>query len=627
MMRRACLLTLGLLVAAACAREPSGPPVTSLVVSSPAAGSELLAAEDPEILVSGIAGTTDPHDVLEVWVNGEPVPVHSGGHFSVKLTPMLGVNHIKVEAFNGLSEAALGERVTKEMDVMWVPAYVPTLPESTGFDLSDTIELRLGQRLFDARLLDSDLDLTSDPVTTRDLASMVELVLWHVDLASLLDPSIQLGQGDTTLDVTIPAVTPADVVVDAEIVDDPSRGVALFLDLSGVYLAMSGQLTVAGNSWDVDGGIAADMHAFAQVSIENTEDGVVATVTDVAAGVGPLTPMFTGPDGDELNAFVTLGEHDLRTLVDTLVTDELIPTFSDQLPALFESVLGALNDAFAEQTFELDSGLGDPVSVTVAGEMSALDIAAGPPVGVDPGALTVRQNVTIRTSGTPLHPGSRGAPQADDSVDPPFSDGTGLNLAVRLDLVNALLHAMWNDGLLEGELDLAGTSTVVSAGLPPVVRATPVETTCNVGGERCDVILQIGQLEVAFPDYDQRFVVSATVGARIVIDAGAVSLALQQTPEVRVWEITPPTGDPGDDGFTSASIHNLVMQAIWPGLADDIAGNLSIALPVPDLADLGLTDAAPALDDATLDLSVQQAGVESGFLRLAGDLQLEAPLP
>lgn len=621
-MRRLAGVVLACVVAAGCSRPRSSgshDEETVLQVDAPLPGAELLASEHPTITVSGTLSSAADAEDLEVWVNGEQVELDGTGAFSAALEPRVGVNHVKVEAFDGRSD----EPITRERDVLWAPGYLAPLTDSTGFDVPAAIELRLGQRLFDTRLLDTDLDLTADPVVARDLASMVELVLWHVDLASLLAGSLQLGEGDTSLDVSIPGVTPADVVVDAEIFSDTEQGVDLFIDLVGVQLEMDGELAVAGNTWVVDGGIAADMYAFARVTVAVTTSGVVATVTDTAAVVGPLTPLFAGPDGDELNAFVTLGEHELRTLVETLVADELIPTFTGELPGLFEAVLGALDSTLSEVSFELDSGLGEPVGLSLEGAMGGLEIASGPPIGAVPGSVTVRQDVNIRTTGAPLHADSRGALQSAPLAAPPFSDGAGLNLAVRMDLVNALLHALWNDGLLDGELDFAGNAVVVGARLPPIVRDTPLDLTCTVGDERCDVVLQIGQLEVEFPDQEQRFGLQLTVGAVILVGENEIALTLQEEPVVHAWEESPPS----EGGLAPETIENLFAQVVWPSLADGIEGNLSIALPVPALADLGLADAAPALENATLGIGVRQAGVESGYLRLAADLTLEAPQP
>lgn len=618
-MRRALVVVCVGLLASACRSSHHGgssPEKTGIVIDSPGAGAELLASENPAITVSGTVTSPVDVDALELWVNGEPAALGADGAFTVDLVPRVGVNHVEVEVY----ENPLSPPVTRELDVLWGPSYLPALAGTTGFDLPSAVELRLGQRLFDSRLLGSDLDLTADPVVADDLASMVELVLRHADLASLTPGSLQLGSGDTTLDLTIPAVTPGDVVVDAAILSDTEQGMDLFIDMTGVYVGMDGQLAVAGNTWTVAGGIATDMYAFARVTMTVTTSGVVATVSDAQATLGPLTPMFTGTDGPELNAFVTLGEHDLRTLLQGLVADQLIPAFTGALPGLFESVLGGLDATLSDASFQVDSGLGEPVSLTLSGTMGGVDVLAGPPDGAEPGHMTVRDDVSVRTTGAPLHPGSRGALQLDPLADPPFSDGTGLNLAVRMDLVNALLHALWNGGLLEGHLDLLGISADVSAKLPPVVRDVPMDVTCYVNGERCDLLLEIGQLEVDFPDQSQHFVIDVTVGAKIVVGVNGVALALQDTPDVHVWDESP-----GPGPFDTEFVHDTIVNLVWPPLASGIQDNLSIALPIPSLADLGLIDVAPDLQNATLGLRVQQAGIESGYLRLAGDLTLVAP--
>lgn len=594
---------------------------TVLTVTAPIAGSELSADDTPAIVVAGNVESPVAVSDLEVWVNDTLVKLGPDGTFSTAIDPKVGVNHIKVEVYDG---RAPDEPVTRELDVLWAPGYLAPLAGSTGFDVPGAIQLRLGQRLFDARLLDTDLDLTTNPIVARDLASMVELVLWKADLASLLNGSIQLGSGDTSLDVTIPGVSPTGVVVDAEIVDDPVQGIDLYIDMTGVYVAMNGTLAIAGNSWQIDGGIAADMHAYARIAVADSAGNVVATVSDATASVGPLTPMFTGPDGDALNAFVTLGQNDLHTLLESLVSDQLIPTFTDQLPGAFESVLGALDSTLSNVSFTLDSPLGgDPVEVSLLGTMGGLTFTNGPPIGAVPGSVLVQQNLSVRTTGAPIHPDSRGALEpAPPGVAPPFSDGTGMNLAVRVDFVNALLHALWDDGLLEGQLDVLGTPALVSAKLPPIVRDTPMDLSCDVAGERCDLVLQIGQLEVEFPDMEQRFVIDVTVGAKIDIGASEISLALQETPDVHVWLDTPKTDGPG---FTPDALQTVFVNVLWPSISDAIAGNLSVALPVPSIADLGLADVAPDLQNATLGITVQQVGVDSGYLHLDGDLTLEAP--
>src|SRR5215510_1522188 len=224
---------LGLACACGSAAMDSVPPPAeiTLVITSPAPGAELVAAEHPTIAVSGTISTTDPAQGTPLaWVNGVRVDVKAGA-FTTELTPEVGINHIKVEGGDGI-----GEPVAQELDVMWAPAYLPPQSGQTGFDLAGALELRLGQRFFDARLLGTALDRSTDPIVARDVASALELILWHVDLAGLITGGIHAGQGDASLDITIPSVAPSDIVVDARIVDGPQPAIDLKIDLVGVFL-------------------------------------------------------------------------------------------------------------------------------------------------------------------------------------------------------------------------------------------------------------------------------------------------------------------------------------------------------------------------------------------------------
>jgi len=98
-------LVVGLGVVAACGSagtEANAPPAEiTLAITSPAPGAELLAADQPSIVVSGTVTTTDrAHGALEAWVNGVQVDVTDGA-FTTQIAPEVGVNHIRVEGGDG----------------------------------------------------------------------------------------------------------------------------------------------------------------------------------------------------------------------------------------------------------------------------------------------------------------------------------------------------------------------------------------------------------------------------------------------------------------------------------------------------------------------------------------------
>ena len=609
------------LVLVACGSDDPGPlepGVITIEITSPTAGAELVSAEVPTIKVEGTALTTNPdYGVLQVFVNGTQVDV-TGGKFSAEIDPEVGVNHVAVQANDGF-----GLVVARELDVMWAPAYLPPIAGTTGFDVEGGIELRLGQRFFDARLFGTTLDLTTDPVVAHDLASALELILWHVDLASLLPGGIQFGSGSSQLNIAIPAAEPTQVLVDAKIIHAPTKAIELGIDLNGVFLAMDGTFTFGARTLVIDGGITADMHATARLTLGTATDGTIeVVVTNVTAVVGPLVPAFSGPDGDELDAFITIGNNDFRLLVEGLISEELIPTFTDKVPPLLEQLLGAADSLLNDINFELDPGLGTPVTLMLDGKIGALDAMAGAPIGNAPGHVTVRQDLTIRTTGSPIHT-SRGAARIADVPVLPSANTAAVQLNLKQDFLNALLHSLWNAGLLEGTAMFGGLSATVSAKLAPTVRPAPPESPCKIDGERCDLILQLGQLEVGLGDFEQSFGVNAAAGARVVVEGNTVSLKISMTPELRVWETS------AKDGIlTPIAVRDLIANVVWPELFGAIGDNLSITLPIPDLAALGLDQLAPGLANAKLELLMRQhPTVSSGYLGLGADLELETPPP
>lgn len=608
---------------AACGSSASDPvappPGITVAITSPAPGAELAASDRATIAVSGTVTATDPaRGALEAWVNGVRVDVRAGA-FTAELVPEVGINHIKVEGGDGIADP-----VSQELDVLWAPAYLPPRAGQTGFDVPGALELQLGQRFFDARLLGSALDRSTNPIVARDVASALELVLWQVDLARLVSGGIHAGQGDTSLDVTIPSVTPSNIVVDARILDTPERALDLEIDLIGVFLAMRGSFAFGGRTLAIDGGITADLHATARLVLGTAADGTITVgVTGATATIGPLVPGFVGSDGEELDALITLGGAGFRTLIEDRISGQLIPAFTGRLPPLLQTLLGAADQLLDHLPFTLDPGLGSPVTLQLDGTLGMLDVAAGATTG----HVTVRQDLAIRTSGgtsgAPIHPASRGAPRVDPSAPGPMPGTSGVYLALREDFLNALLHALWNAGLLEGKLSAGGLVANVSARLPPVIRPTPAASPCKIDGERCDVVVELGQVEVELPAFSQRFAIHASAGARVEVNGGRVSLAIQQAPELRVWETSAMPGT-----LTADTVKDLIGTIVWPQLFGAIGEKLAIQLPLPDLAALGLGDLAPGLASAQLMLQMpQRPAITAGRLVLGADLVLAAPPP
>ena len=613
-------LGLAICVVAACGSTPPDEfelGEIALAITSPTPGAELVGTA-PTIDVTGTVATTTASNILEVWINGARAEV-SGGEFILAVPAEPGINHIAVEASDGFAIA------TQELDVLYAGDYFAPTAGTANFEVADAIELRLGQRFFDVVRVGTTLDVTTDPIVATDLASALELVLHHVQLEKLLPARLQFGEGDAVLDVAIGEVTPDGIVVDARIVDTPAKALELYIDLLAVSLPMSGEFRFGSRTMVVDGGITADLHATAVLTLAVAEDGTIAVeATDVSARLGPLAPAFVGPDGDELNALVILAESDFRKVVEGLITEQLIPTFTDRIPPLVETLLGSVDEIFSDTSFTLDSGLGGgPVTVQLGGQIGGLDIVPGPAIGTQPGHVTVREQLAIQAEGTPIHPEAHGAPRLEATPTAPAGSARGLDLAVRLDFVNGLLHSLWNRGLLEGTAMPGGFNTTVSAKLPPVVRATPASSSCRIDDNPCDITLQLGQLEVQLADFGQTFAVNAAAGARVVVDGTKVSIVVQAVPTLTVWEIA----NDGSGRLSSEAVSDIIKNVVWPDLSKALGENLTFQLPpLPDLSTLGLDDVAPGLVDAELELVVDpRAKVETGYVGLDADIRLITP--
>ena len=609
--------TAPLLLLVACGGLP-GPPKpgdVSLTVTSPKPGSEIA---DAMITVTGNVATTNPaYGALRASVSGTAVDLGEDGSFTAQVPAVVGVNHIIVDASDGLSTPA-----QQQFDVLWAPDWLPPMAGTTSFAVPDALDLYLGQRFFDGRQLGTTLDMSTDPVVAHDLGAALELILWNIDLASLLSGGIHAGTGSSTLDINIPAATPAEITVDT-LIAGPSE-LDLSIDLNGVFLETTGQFNYSNRTLTVAGGISADMHATARMVLSVNTDGTIGVdVQDVTATVGPLVPAFTGPDANTLDGFINVGNNDFRLLVTNIIQQQLIPTFTNKIPPLLQQLLGATDKLLNNVTFTLDAKLGMPVMLTLNGAVSALDVTPGPALGESPGNITNRQTVTITTGSAPIHTDSRGAIRIASTPTLPSTATTALGITLSQDFLNALLHSLWNSGLLEGNAMVGGFSAGVSAKLAPVVIPVPDNTACTVDGIRCDLLVQLGQVEVSLPDFNQTFAINATAGARVVVSGSTVSLSISQDPTILVWETSAVPGRLSTD-----AVHDLVTKAVWPQLFGAIGDKLHITLPIPDLSALGLSQLSPNLANAQLTLDVQQrATVTAGYLGLAADVALQTPHP
>lgn len=567
----------------------------TLEVESPLPGAELDDAEGIRV-----RGSVADRGVVRVFVNGAAAEVDGLGRFESVVRPELGVNHVVVDASDGLTEPA-----QVRLDVLWAPAFGPALGADgrPQIELSDGLALWLGQRFFDDG---SALDTGASPVVTRDLADLLELVVARLDTASLVpDP---VFDNPPTFTLRVLDLTLGRPHAELDLLED---GADLFLRIGAIEARTAGGLTIEGVSLPLTGTIRGSAIAYAPLTIR--KDGetspVEVSVGELVVGVESLEGDFVS---EETSAVFRLAEGLFRTTLENAVRDLVRGTVESSVPAVLGDALSAIDTALAGQRLELNAAPFPPVTIQLDGRMRALDIQFRREM-----LATLR--TTIRTDVASVHPLSRGVARFDATEMSPgfFRDGS-LALGVRLSMLNGLLHALWSSGLLDvdvGPLLPSSIRGLVSGArlegrLPPVLR--PRRAT-----ETDDLVLSLGQLELelVFMGSPARFGVSLDAGVNLEVRDNRIALEVSEVPTLRVWTLVPPA----DPRALSPSVVGELLLALWPDLRGSVADGLAFELPLPALGDLG--GLAPDLAGLTLELETRDR------VRARGDvLLLEAQL-
>jgi hypothetical protein len=553
-----------------------------LEVTEPAPGAELGGDGATSIVVSG---SVSDATYASVFVNGARVQPDELGAFTLSVAPSWGVNHLAVVASDGLSE-----ETRQELDVLWADAYHPysvvdgTLAPRTA--LEDAVRLQLGRGVFD----DGAPLQSGTPLETRDLADLVELVLQHVDLQSALpDPLINAAP---TLTLRVTDVRSEAVSASIDLVDD---GAELFVRLGAVHVDTEGALTLEGSHVSLAGGIDLSVGALATLRIvkPSLDAPVEVTLESLSTAIESAQGRF---DSAEANAVFKLAESTLRTALERELEKGFRSTLANTLPAVLGGALGALDTALRDRTITLDTGIFPTTNLLVDGRIRALETLHGRYLG----AL---MQATLGSDRPVAHPASRGTALVAARPGSPLFESRPLELGVRMGLLNAVLHTLWNSGLLEVDVvpflpeEFRGSVTraFVHGGMAPVLLDSAADDTH-------DLRISVGQLEL---DLElgtlTRYGITMEAGVNVSVANNALVIHIADTPTLRTWLIA---RDPEAQALPPELLKVVLEGLVWPRLREAFADGLAIQLPSLSAAALG--DIAPAL--ANLTLSLQSMG-------------------
>ena len=572
----------------------TAPPV--IEITSPLPGQMLDATAHPVITVTG--QITDSFGEITAFIDGEPLELDQDGNFSADVEPRFGINHIEVAASDGL-DARTSQAI---VNVMWATDYAPIT--NPPVDFADAISLRLGQLFIDDRV--GPMTSPDGTTVTQDLADIMSLVINNFDLSSQI-PDPVIDQSGFLL--RVPSIAIGKPLVQIDIIDG---GLEIFVQMSQIIAQTEGNFTFNNTVLDLDGNITAGMSALISVSIDKAAPAapIDVSVSAISVAVENATPNFAS---DEANAIFALASSVLRTTLEALLLDTLEGSFVDEIPALLAGVFTALEDVLADQSVDLDTGLGAPITLNIDGTVETLE-------AVFRDHLTATLNLEASTTVDGVWPDSRGTALLYATSPPAFFQQSRVQFGVRFALVNSLLHALWQAGLLDAVVTdvvpINVDNATLAARLPPVVRP-PLE------GEPHDVVIELGQIEIETEILGRtdRYGVNISTGIDFGLDQGALGVTIGDMPEIRTWLITSSEDQPF---LSPAALRDLIRTQVWPQFTAAFAGGLSIPLPAPDLSGLGSV-AAPL---GNLTLAYKEArplAIRDGWIVL--DATMEGTLP
>ena len=415
----------------------------------------------------------------------------------------------------------------------------------------------------------------------------------------------------------VPSVTLGEPYAEIAVLDD---GVDVFLRVGDLVATTEGQLVVDTETLDLTGTLDARASAYARFTVRKDapSDEVAVDVVEVDVAIESVDGTFASP---EAAAVFRLAAGVLRTTLEAQLRDVIGGVIGDVIPPVLSGVLSGIDHALEGVSVAIDQPPLPAIELRIDGRMSRIE-----PRYRD--ALAAPLSLSVSVPSASLHPGSRGVARA--ALDPDALAETSLGdapgrIGVRLGVLNALLHVLWDAGLLD--LDLTpllpdSVSGLVSEPtltplLPPIVRPT------RTGEDEHDLVLSLGELELELV-YDgarARFGVRADAGVDVSLSASTLRMELAEDPAFHVW----PIDVPDEATILTPELVEEVLRTLWPDLRASLADGLSFAIPIPPLT--ALDTVAPDLAGLSLSLDENRSARPAAQRRRAARPRRDADRP
>ena len=436
-----------------------------------------------------------------------------------------------------------------------------------------------------------------------DLATIIERVAQSFDIASYIpSPAVQNAGYDVylrNLDYDPPKVTLT-----------PSRDRLLM------------HLDITNMSIDVDAEGFIDVSGV--ISVDAIRVDVQLGVT-VQAGVPKVTPLATVVIVEGLDIDVHWSINWLIDLFTDTIREQIVTAFEDvlrdEIPPVVQDALGSLA---LDETFEVPGFLPgmSPLNVRLQAKTNnAILDEQGLSVGLAT-QVTAARRVQWETPGSITRGGCFGV----DGGMPTWDSAKKLTMALSLDVLNQVLHAVWQGGALEMELgaDAFGDADLTQYGVSDLTvdisaRMPPALTDCQAN----TLVVQMGELhldaslKLSGMPLKVDMIVAFQTEANVTVDGnGVIALALGEIlAEDIVIDITHVESELFTDQQEDVLI-TLLREQLLVKVLGDFGGQGLADFPLPEFDLSGL---APELAGQVIAITDVTLGRKKGYLLLQGN--------
>jgi hypothetical protein len=438
--------------------------------------------------------------------------------------------------------------------------------------------------------------------SANDLATIFERVLGAMDVSSFLpSPAVTYGGYDVYLrnmrhDKPTVTIAPS---LDALRLVLNVRNIGVDVNADG-FVDVNGRVTASEINIDMLLSVTV-VNGQARVRQQSTTVRVDGLRIDVHWSINWLVNLFSNTISNQL-------------------ADAVKTQIVQMVPPLLEDVLKSieLNETFTVPAFF--PGM-QPLNIALTAKLQSAKVTeSGIDVALRTRAAAARR-VNWATRGSIVRGGCFGV----DGGPPVWDPAKRIGAAIPLDVINQVLHAVWQGAGLEftmgpsafGGIDLEGEYGITNLNIALSGRLPPLLTDC--GGK---LVLQMSELHMDVTSQmngqplDVSMILSVETGANVVMQNGKLTLALEAIPPEAILVDIVDVDTFLFDANQEVELIEFLRELVLVKALEQVGGQTLADFPLPSI-DLGALD--PSLSGNVISFASAQLTRRRGFLTLSTD--------